>query len=302
MEEGEEEARASSAPSRSDERALSARRAVSRQATAEQVQRGETWPRAEHWWLYSADSIQERCTSHSVNALSLPPVASARPSGLQAHVITVLEFCSVATQFLVAASHSFIVMSPLPDAMVRPSGLQAHDITVATCPLRVAVQLYGAAADQSFSVLSSLAVTIVLPSGLHAQLHTLFVLSPRKIEMQLRAATSHSATRSLPVQRLTTRPSGLHAQQTNVVWSPVNDAVQLRVVTSHTFSVLPATDASERPSGLHEHDHTLPSSCSSSVARQPCVTASHNFIVLSQAQEAIVRPSGLQEQAKIHAV
>ena len=169
------------------------------------------------------------------------------------------------------------------------------------CPCRIAVQRKGAAADHTFSVQSLLAVTKRLPSGLQAPHRTTLVCS-RKTAVQPRVATSHSATRQLSPPRSTMRPSGLHAQQRNMILlSPVYDAVQLRVVTSHTLSSLLATHASERPSGLQEHDHTSSSSCSI-VAEQSCVTASHTCTVLSQAQDAIVRPSGLQEQAKIQFV
>ena len=113
--------------------------------------------------------------SHKRIVSSEPPLASVRPSGLNA-MLSTLSPCPLRVRIClpVSASHKRIVSSKPPLASVRPSGLNATLPTLFVCPLRVRICLPVLASHKRI-VRSRLPLASVRPSGLNTTLLIVFV-------------------------------------------------------------------------------------------------------------------------------
>ena len=113
--------------------------------------------------------------SHKRTVLSIPPLASVTPSGLNATLLTG-AVCPVRVAMCapVAIFQSRMVLSSPPLARINPSGLKATLHTIDVCPTNV-FSCCPVIVSQSRIVWSQLPLASICPSGLNATLKTQFV-------------------------------------------------------------------------------------------------------------------------------
>ena len=147
------------------------------------------------------------------------PLASVRPSGLDATLVTsVLCPSSVQRCAPVTASQIRMVSSPLPLASVRPSGLKATLVMSAACPSRIRC-CTPVATFQRRMVLPKPPLASVVPSGLNARLDLAGLYAMRRTsggsQCSVRSCAPalgfHSWMVVSPFQLASVLPSGLNA-------------------------------------------------------------------------------------------